>query len=67
MPLGRLRSVCVLIWQRTLWPDSPAIPNGGWMCSTISANPFFGVRLLAESLEEAAGFKTVSAVTPASG
>jgi len=59
-----VRSVCVLIWQRTLWPDSPAIPNGGWMCSTISANPF---SLLAESLEEAAGFKTVSAETPASG
>jgi hypothetical protein len=29
--------------------------------------PVFRVRLLAESLEEAAGFKAVSAVTPASG
>jgi RNA-directed DNA polymerase len=33
----------------------------------VIGKPVFRVRLLAESLEEAAGFKTVSAVTPASG
>jgi hypothetical protein len=65
--LDRVSTACTTIGVLApLWPDSPAIPNGGWMCSTI-CKPVFRVRLLAESLEVAAGFKTVSAVTPASG
>jgi len=57
----------VLIWQRTLWPDSTG--NSEWRLDVLDnfGKPVFRVRLLAESLEEAAGFKTVSAMTPASG
>ena len=43
--------------------------NSEWRLDVLDnfGKPVFRVRLLAESLEEAAGFKTVSAVTPASG
>jgi hypothetical protein len=43
--------------------------NSEWRLDVLDnfGKPVFRVRLLAESLEEAAGFKTVSAETPASG
>jgi hypothetical protein len=43
--------------------------NSEWRLDVLDnfGKPVFRVRLLAESLEEAAGFKAVSAVTPASG
>jgi hypothetical protein len=43
--------------------------NSEWRLDVLDnfGKPVFRVRLLVESLEEAAGFKTVSAVTPASG
>ena len=67
MPLGRLRSgMCADLAKGIV---AGLTGNSEWRLDVRDnfGKPVFRVRLLAESLEEAAGFKTVSAETPASG
>ena len=67
MPLGRLRSsMCADLAKDIV---AGLTGNSEWRLDVLDnfGKPVFRVRLLAESLEEAAGFKTVSAETSASG